>query len=100
MLDGLQYRILRRFPSGGGDGSFYTGKPKLEVLLGCDLFDRMRGQVVIDFGCGDGNEAMEFVQRGVRWVIGIDIDEDRLRTARASGGGWRRTGLPICPVHR
>ncbi|HEV2709055.1 MAG TPA: methyltransferase domain-containing protein [Edaphobacter sp.] len=44
----------------------------------------MPGKTVIDFGCGVGNEAIEMAQRGARKVIGIDIREELLQTARES----------------
>jgi SAM-dependent methyltransferase len=40
------------------------------------------GQAVLDLGCGAGDVAAEFVARGAR-VIGIDMNEDLLREARA-----------------
>ena len=44
----------------------------------------MAGRVVIDFGCGEGAEAIEIARRGARRVIGIDIRPNLLERARAA----------------
>jgi len=85
MLTGFQYRILKRvFPEAPNycSGSAYRDKSKLGVLMGDDFFARIGGKVVVDFGCGEGSDAIEMVQRGARKAIGIDIREDVLDTAR------------------
>jgi SAM-dependent methyltransferase len=86
MLTNVQYQILKRISPGSPDccsGSAYEGRSKLEVLLGRELLGRISGKVVADFGCGEGAEAIEMAQRGARKVIGIDIRDDILQTARA-----------------
>jgi SAM-dependent methyltransferase len=83
--NGWQVRLLRRWyatPTDHCSGAFYQGKSKLAVLLGEDLFARLRGKTVVDFGCGEGAEAVEMAQRGARRVIGLDIREDVLAVAR------------------
>lgn len=40
----------------------------------------LRGETVLDLGCGVGDQAAEFVARGAR-VIGIDMNEELLREA-------------------
>jgi SAM-dependent methyltransferase len=86
LLTGLQYRILMKIAPGLPDtictGSAYRNKSKLEILLGTDLLERVRGKTVIDFGCGEGAEAIELAGRGAARVIGIDIRETCLETAR------------------
>jgi SAM-dependent methyltransferase len=85
LLTELQYRILKKIAPGGSkhcDGSYYAGKSKLEVLLGKDLLGRIAGKTVIDFGCGEGAEAIELARKGARKVVGLDIDEARLEVAR------------------
>lgn len=52
------------------------------MLLGADLLDQLRDKVVIDFGCGDGLQAVEMAQHGARRVIGVDILDDSLQRAR------------------
>ena len=81
----FQYRILRRIaPSEPGymTGEAYRGRSKLEVLLGCTLLDGLRGKVVIDFGCGSGECAVDLAQRGAAHVIGIDNRPSALARGR------------------
>src|SRR5688500_11188627 len=61
----------------------YEGRSKLEALMGSDIWDRIRGKTVLDFGCGGGTEAAEMAEHGARRVIGIDIDDVSLERARA-----------------
>jgi 2-polyprenyl-3-methyl-5-hydroxy-6-metoxy-1,4-benzoquinol methylase len=85
MLTNVQYRILRRISPGAPDccnGSVYEGKSKLAVLMGADFFTRISGKLVIDFGCGEGADAVEMAEKGAKRVIGIDIREDVLKAAR------------------
>jgi SAM-dependent methyltransferase len=85
MFTNLQYQILKRISPGSPDccsGSVYEGKSKLAVLMGEEFFPRIAGKVVIDFGCGEGADAVEMAQKGAKQVIGIDIREDFLRAAR------------------
>jgi SAM-dependent methyltransferase len=85
MFTGIQYRILKRISPGSPDccgGSYYEGKSKLAVLLGEEFFARIAGKVVVDFGCGEGADAVEMAARGAQRVIGIDIRADLLQTAK------------------
>jgi len=50
--------------------------------MGDEFFGKIAGKVVIDFGCGEGAEAVEMAGRGAERVIGIDIRENVLQTAR------------------
>ena len=86
----LQYRLLRRLAPVAPThmlGTAYVNKSKLQVLLGKELLDRIRGKDVLDFGCGWGAEAVEMA--GVaRTVFGLDIlpaslDKARERAAAA-----------------
>ena len=86
MFTEIQYRILKAISSGEPnvcDGSAYIGKSKLRVLLGDDLLRRIQGQCVIDFGCGEGDQTVEMALHGARRVIGVEIQETRLKTAAA-----------------
>src|ERR1700683_3999389 len=86
MLTELQYRLLKRIspgPPGCGSGSVYKGKSKLAVQLGEDILSRIADKVVIDFGCGEGADAVEMAANGAKRVIGIDTREDVLQKARA-----------------
>jgi SAM-dependent methyltransferase len=87
MLTNIQYRILKGISPGAPgllNGSVYEGKSKLGTLMGADFFRRIAGKTVIDFGCGEGAAAVEMAQRGAREVIGIDIRDEILQTARAN----------------
>jgi SAM-dependent methyltransferase len=61
----------------------YQGASKLEVLMGSGVWDRVRDKTIIDFGCGNGTEAVDMAEHGARRVIGVDIDEPSLERARA-----------------
>jgi SAM-dependent methyltransferase len=50
--------------------------------MGNEILNQITGKVVIDFGCGEGSEAVEMAVRGAKRVIGIDIREDILQLAR------------------
>lgn len=86
MFTNIQYKILKAISPGGSSGSGsdsgYAGKSKLAILMGADIFDRLAGKVVVDFGCGEGNDAIEMARRGAGRVIGIDIREEVLAPAR------------------
>jgi len=85
MLDVAQYAVLKKIsrtgPS-GCSGRAYLGKSKLAILLGAGIFDEISGRTVIDFGCGDGAEAVEMASQGAGRVIGIDNREEALTRAR------------------
>lgn len=92
MLTSLQYKILKTIAPGEPDscsGSAYIGKSKLAILLGPDFLQSIRGKSVIDFGCGEGAEAIEMALNGATKVVGIDIRENLLdiatQSARAAG---------------
>jgi len=83
----LGYQLLRRL--GGSpprrdlcSGAAYRDRSKLEVLLGPGIWRNCADKVVLDFGCGTGDDAVEIAQRGARRVIGLDIRESVLKVAR------------------
>jgi SAM-dependent methyltransferase len=85
MLTRIQYQVLKTiFPIVPDERaeSFYQGKSKLAVLMGADFFTRIQGKVVVDFGCGEGADAIEMAAKGAGRVIGIDIREEILLVAR------------------
>ncbi|MCU1385820.1 MAG: hypothetical protein JWL71_4517 [Acidobacteria bacterium] len=93
MLTNIQYRILKGIaPTSPGvlSGNAYLGKSKLATLMGDQFFPTIAGKVVVDFGCGEGAEAIEMAQHGAQRVIGVDIREDVLETARQNA---RREGV-------
>jgi SAM-dependent methyltransferase len=55
----------------------------LRTLLGDGFVDDIRGKVVLDFGCGEGAEAVEMAQAGAEQVTGLDIQPALLEKARA-----------------
>ncbi len=50
--------------------------------MGDDFFTKIAGKVIIDFGCGEGADAVEMAGNGAARVIGLDIREDVLQAAR------------------
>jgi SAM-dependent methyltransferase len=80
------YHLLRRISADGEtgycDGSAYEGVSKIETLLGKKIWAETKDKVVIDFGCGDGEDAVEVAARGAKRVIGVDIRERALANAR------------------
>lgn len=84
MFTSLQYHFLKRLtklPSEGGE--IYVGKSKILTLLGDKFFDLIRNKVVIDFGCGHGESAVEMAQHGPTRVIGVDLQEKSLAVGRS-----------------
>jgi SAM-dependent methyltransferase len=75
MLSALEYRLLRliaRHPPTTMSGGAYTGKSKLRVLLP-GIESEIKNRVVLDFGCGPGEEVKEMALLGAKRVIGLDI---------------------------
>ena len=76
--------ILKRVAWDDGELTAYSSEiSKAETLLGPELWDSIRGKVVLDFGCGHGTEALEMAARGAKEVIGLDIRESVLAVGRA-----------------
>jgi SAM-dependent methyltransferase len=50
--------------------------------MGDDIFSKIVGKVIIDFGCGEGADAVEMAGKGAMRVIGIDIRANVLQAAR------------------
>ncbi|HEY4086292.1 MAG TPA: class I SAM-dependent methyltransferase [Bryobacteraceae bacterium] len=86
MLDSVQYHILRSIapPQSRRDRpSSYGGQTsKLSTLMGEAFFRSIQGKIVVDFGCGEGTEAIEMARKGAAKVIGVDIREDVLNIGR------------------
>jgi SAM-dependent methyltransferase len=62
-------------------GDAYAGQSKLEALFGPGIRTEVCGKRVLDFGCGDGAEAVEIAERGAE-VVGVDIRPRLLEAAR------------------
>ena len=79
------YKLLRNLwpaPINNLSGKAYSNKDKLQVLLGENIYEELRDKVVVDFGCGEGLEAVRIARNGALKVIGLDIQESLLRLAR------------------
>jgi len=71
-----------------GDTEVYPDThSKLETLLGPSIWEAIAGKTVIDFGCGEGREAIEIARSGASRVIGLDNRESILNLARRRLGG-------------
>ncbi len=62
----------------------YIGVSKLGKLLGNQFWEEIENKIVIDFGCGYGDDAIEMAKHGAKRVIGIDNRPEVLNVARAS----------------
>jgi SAM-dependent methyltransferase len=88
----MGYRLLRALWSAPVDnlsGKAYANKDKLQVVLGPHVYQELEGKVVVDFGCGEGLEAIRIAQNGAARVIGVDMQEKLLATARENARGCR-----------
>ena len=63
-------------------GQAYAPGAKVTQLLGPSIWNDFSGKVVLDFGCGTGEEAIEIARHGARRVIGLDNRESVLAVAR------------------
>jgi SAM-dependent methyltransferase len=82
---GAQYKLLKMIapqePS-FMDGSAFHDKGKLRTLLRDGFLDEIQGKTVIDFGCGEGAEAVQMALAGAERVTGLDIQTQLLERAR------------------
>ena len=82
---GAQYKLLKMIapkePS-TMDGSAFLAKGKLRTLLGDGFLEEIRGKTVIDFGCGEGSEAIQMALAGAEQVTGLDIQTPLLERGR------------------
>jgi SAM-dependent methyltransferase len=83
------YRLLKWIAPGGTRPWFdpccangtYFGSNKVEQLFGAQIWEDLRDKVVLDFGCGGGDEAIDIARHGARCVVGLDIQEEQLKKA-------------------
>jgi ubiquinone/menaquinone biosynthesis C-methylase UbiE len=61
-----------------------SGSAKLEQYFGPDIWTRFADSVVLDFGCGEGKEAIAAALHGAKRVYGIDIRDISLEIAQES----------------
>jgi 2-polyprenyl-3-methyl-5-hydroxy-6-metoxy-1,4-benzoquinol methylase len=94
MLSKVQYHFLRKcFPGRSESKSPYFGCSKLRVLFGPEFFTSIAGKTVIDFGCGEGDEAVEMAQAGAKRVVGVDIRDDLLEAGRKKAAAAGVAGI-------
>ena len=55
---------------------------QLEQPAMAELIPDISGKSVLDLGCGFGHNCIDFVKRGAKGVVGIDISEKMLDTAK------------------
>lgn len=48
-----------------------------------ELLPNLNGKTVLDLGCGCGENCLDFIRHGARYVTGVDISENMLAVARA-----------------
>lgn len=53
------------------------------------LMPNVKGMDILELGCGFGANCMEFVQNGAESVVGIDVSERMLETAKRENGDGR-----------
>ncbi len=46
---------------------------------------KIKGKVILDFGCGDGPEAQAFLEMGAKKVVGVDNSAEMIRLAKLRG---------------
>lgn len=73
------YRLLRENKNSANE---VMEKPALR-----SLFPDLSGAAVLDLGCGYGENCSEFLAKGARRVVGVDISERMLAVAADEHGG-------------
>lgn len=86
------YHFLKTLYPGGSStlqANIYQSRSKLQALLGDEVWQLTAGRDVLDFGSGEGLEAVELAVRGARTVYGVEIlGPQRARAAeRAAAAG-------------
>lgn len=69
-----EYKMLRE---GDGNANILVEKPALFSMV-----PELNGKSVLDLGCGYGENCLEFVRRGAKDVVGIDISDKMLQIAK------------------
>ena len=80
----IGYRILKAIgkTDHGTIPAAYSDGGKVGKLLGHGFLEEIKDKVVIDFGCGYGEDAIDMAKLGAKRVIGIDIRPEVLDIAR------------------
>jgi len=90
MFTELQYSLLKRIAPyskdspNNGQETRWVGEAKIKLLLGNHFLNGLQGKKVIDFGCGEGHEAIAIARLTDCTVTGLDIRESVLETGRSS----------------
>ena len=79
-----QYRLLKRIAHAPVDSveAFYANRSKLRVQFGDAFLMEARDKVIVDYGCGEGTQAIELARAGAGFVIGLDVRKEVLARAR------------------
>lgn len=84
----IGYRVLRFIAPPKQSSSRDTDEEQLnsnlEQFFGNDFLNLINNKVVIDFGCGMGNQSVEMALKGAKKVIGVDIQDHLLEHGRQS----------------
>lgn len=82
------YRFLKRFfprsraMTSGRRSHLSNYQSRITGVIGEARRDECIGKVVVDFGCGHGDGAIELAEQGFQSVVGIDIRPNLLESAR------------------
>ena len=57
----------------------------LEQPAMLEVLPEMQGKAVLDLGCGYGDNCRDFIERGARRAVGVDISERMLNAAERKG---------------
>ena len=66
----------------------------LEQPAMLEVLPEMQGKAVLDLGCGYGDNCRDFIERGARRAVGVDISERMLNAAERKGHSEN-----ICFIH-
>ncbi len=74
----LQLQLLNRiapperYAKGPAPTTHHSGLTKIRRLLGDGFLDEIQNKTILDFGCGEGLEAVALAEAGAKWVIGVE----------------------------
>ncbi|WP_235828981.1 class I SAM-dependent methyltransferase [Anaerosacchariphilus polymeriproducens] len=83
-----EYKMLRERD---GNANILVEKPALFSLV-----PELNGKDVLDLGCGYGENCLEFVRRGAKIVVGIDISDKMLQIAKKENLGEKVEYIHMC----